>query len=189
MKEREKAFELLKKHIQSERLIKHCLAVEAGMIAYAKKYGQDADRWASIGLLHDIDYEKYPDEHPARTEEILKEYGYDDNFIKAILGHAEYMNISRDTLEAKVLFAVDEMCSFIVACALVRDPKSFETLEVKSVQKKMKDKAFAKPVSRENIAAAASELGVEIHEHIETLIGGLKEREAELNSQGMSLIN
>jgi putative nucleotidyltransferase with HDIG domain len=186
MNQREKALALLKEHVKSERLIKHCLSVEAGMITYAELYGEDRDRWAAIGLLHDVDYEEYPDEHPVRSIEILRLAGYDDKFIESIQGHAD--NAVRDTLEAKVLYAADEMCGFMVACALVRDPKGFSEIQVKSVKKKLKDKAFARAISRENAEVAAAELGITIDEHIENLIAGMGKRELELNAEGTSLL-
>ncbi len=186
MTQRDSALALLKEHVQSERLLKHCLAVEAGMITYAEKLGEDRDRWAAIGLLHDVDYERFPEEHPLRSIEILKEAGYDDQFIASIQGHADAG--VRDTLEAKVLYAADEMCGFMVACALVRDPKGFVDMQVKSVRKKFKDKAFARAISRENAEIAAQELGITLDEHIENLIIGMGKREQELNAEGGSLL-
>lgn len=188
MTQREKAWELLRQHVQSERLLKHSLAVEAGMITYADIFGEDRDRWAAIGLLHDVDYEEFADEHPLRSIDILQEAGYDDPFIQSIQGHAkEVSGVERTTLEAKALYASDEMCGFIVACALVRDPKGF-TMEVKSVKKKFKDKAFARAISREAAPDAAAELGVSFEEHIQNLITGMAKREAELNAIGQSLL-
>ncbi|MCG8483174.1 MAG: HD domain-containing protein [Clostridia bacterium] len=188
MNQRDKAFHILKEEISSPRLIKHSLAVEAGMITYAGIFNQDKDRWAAIGLLHDIDFEKYPDEHPAKAPSFLEERGYDADFIKAILGHSDQMKVSRDSLEAKALYAVDELCSFIVACALVRSPKGFEDMKVKSVKKKLKDKAFARAVSRDIVAKGAEELGVELSEHITNLIEGLSRQEEKLRNEGLSLI-
>lgn len=186
---RQKAFELLEKYTDTKSLIKHALAVEAGMMGYAKKYNEDLGTWCSLGLLHDVDYEKYPDKHPYKAEEILREENYSKDFIKAVLGHADYTNTSRETLMAKVLYAVDELSSFIVACALVRPSKSFEDLEVKSVKKKLKDKGFAKGVDRDCIKRGAEELGVDMTEHIELLIHSLREREVQLNKEGFSLID
>lgn len=187
MSQREQALVLLKDHVKSERLLKHCLAVEAGMVTYAELYDEDRDRWAAIGLLHDVDYEIYPDEHPLKSIEILKAENYDDQFIKSIQGHAAD-GVSRDTLEAKVLYACDEMCGFMVACALVRDPRGFETMQVKSVKKKFKDKAFARAISRENAEIAVAEMGITLEEHIENLIAGMGKRELELNAFGASLL-
>lgn len=188
MSQRDQAFHILKEEIESPKLIKHCLAVEAGMTKYAEILDQDKDRWAAIGLLHDIDFEKYPDEHPAKAVPFLEEKGYDSEFIKAILGHSDEMNVERDTLEAKALYAVDELCSFIVACALVRSPKGFEDMKVKSVKKKLKDKAFARAVNRDTVAKGAEELGVELSEHIQNIIEGLKSQEERLMREGLSLI-
>lgn len=184
--QREKALELLKKHVQSERLLKHCLAVEAGMLTYAKIYGEDLDRWAAIGLLHDVDYEEFPDTHPIASIEILKAEGYDQVFIDSIQAHAT--EATRDTLEAKVLYAADEICGFMVACALVRSPRGFDEMQVKSVMKKFRDKAFARAISRENADIAAVDLGITLEEHIANLIEGMKAREEELNLIGQSLM-
>ncbi len=186
MTEREKAWALLNEYVKSERLLKHCLAVEAGMITYAEKYGEDRDRWSAIGLLHDVDYELYPEDHPKSSVEILKKAGYDDQFIESIQGHADAAD--RVTLEAKVLYAADEMCGFMVACALVRDPKGFDDMKVSSVRKKFKDKAFARAISRENAGQAAEDLGITLDEHIENLIAGMGKREKELNAEGGSLL-
>ncbi len=187
MIQREEAWALLKDHVKSERLLKHCLAVEAGMVTYAIINGEDRDRWAAIGLLHDVDYEAYPEEHPLKSIDILKAENYDDQFIKSIQGHAAD-GVPRDTLEAKVLYACDEMCGFMVACALVRDPRGFEDMQVKSVKKKFKDKAFARAISRENAEAAVLEMGLTLDEHIENLIVGMGKRELELNTTGASLL-
>lgn len=188
MTQREKAWELLTQHVKSERLLKHCLAVEAGMLTYAEIFGEDKERWGLIGLLHDVDYEEFPDEHPLKSVDILKEAGYDDEFIKSVQGHAKEMSgVERTGLDAKALYACDEMCGFMVACALVRDPKGF-TMEVKSVKKKFKDKAFARAISRDMAPAAAEELGVEFDQHIQNLIAGMGKREEELNAMGMSLL-
>lgn len=185
---REKAFELLQKHTESKSLIKHALAVEAGMIGYAKKYNEDMEIWSALGLLHDVDYEKYPEEHPCKGVEILKEEGYPEDFVTAVLGHADYTNTPRENPMAKTLYAVDELASFIVACVLVRPSKSFDDLTVKSVKKKLKDKAFARAVDRDCITKGAEELGVDMTEHIQFLIDSLREREKVLNEQGLSLI-
>jgi len=186
MNQREKAWALLNEYVKSERLLKHCLAVEAGMVTYAGIYGEDRDRWAAIGLLHDVDYELYPDEHPVRSIDILKNAGYDDQFIESIQGHAD--NAPRESLEAKALYAADEMCGFMVACALVRDPKGFSDMQVSSVRKKFKDKAFARAISRENAGKAAEDLGITLEEHIANLIKGMAARELELNAEGGSLL-
>ncbi|MEI8216280.1 MAG: HD domain-containing protein [Eubacteriales bacterium] len=184
--QRQKAWELLSQHVKSERLIKHCLAVEAGMLTYARIYGEDQDRWAAIGLLHDVDYEEFPDTHPLASVKILSDNGYDQVFIDSIQSHAT--EAERSTREAKVLYAADEMCGFMVACALVRSPKGFEDMQVKSVMKKFKDKAFARAINRENAGIAAMDLGITLEEHIDNLIVGMRVREAELNSLNQSLL-
>lgn len=184
---REKAFDLLKQYVDSNSLIKHCLAVEASMRGYAKKFGQDVEAWGACGLLHDIDFEKYPEEHPLKGVEILKENGYPEDFIMAVKGHADRTNTPRETNMAKTLYAVDELSSFVIACVLVR-PNKFEGLKVKSVKKKLKDKAFAKAVDREQIKQSAQELGVDLTEHIQTVIDSLVQREEELQKEGLSLI-
>ena len=186
--DRVKAFELLKQHVNSESLIKHALAVEAAMIGYAKKTNADVAVWSVLGLLHDLDYEKYPETHPMPSADILRESGYSQEFIDAVLGHADYTNVPRVTQMAKTLYAVDELASFVVAVALVR-PDKFENLEVKSVRKKMKDKAFARAVNREEIQKGADELEVDLLEHIQNVIEALQERELELNKDyGLSLL-
>lgn len=186
--DRKQAFEILKKYTQSDSLIKHALAVEAGMIGYAKKFGEDVEKWAITGLVHDIDYEKYPEEHPLKGVEILKEEGFDEDIIYAVKGHADYTNTERKSSLDKALYAVDELGSFIVACVLVRPSRSFNDLEVKSVKKKLKDKAFARAVDRELINKGAEELGVEMTEHIQNMIDFLREREEELKKMNLSLI-
>lgn len=186
--DRQKAFELLKEYVQSESLIKHALAVEAAMIGYAKRHNEDVATYSVLGLLHDLDYEKFPTEHPMPSAEILKEHGYDQVFIDAVLGHADFSGVPRVTPMAKTLYAVDELASFIIAVALVR-PDKLDNLEVKSVKKKMKDKAFARAVNREEIQAGAEQLGVELSDLIQIVIEALQEREIELNRDyGLSLL-
>lgn len=184
---REKALNLLKKHTTSESLIRHAFAVEAGMIAYAKKYSKDIDRWAAVGLLHDVDYEKFPKEHPLKAVEILKEEGYDEEFITAVKGHADYTNTKRDTKLAKVLYAVDEFASFIVTVALVR-PTKLEGIKYKSVKKKFKSKAFAEAIDRDHLKKSVEELGEDFIEHTNLLINALQEHEEKLNKDGFSLL-
>lgn len=173
---RQEAFTLLKEYTQKDGLIKHALAVEAAMRAYAKKFGEDEETWGIVGLLHDFDYEKYPtlDNHPFRGAEILREKGYPEEWIEAILGHAEHTGVPRKTQMAKTLFAVDELCGFITAVAYVRPNKKLAEVKVKSVKKKMKDKAFARQVSREDIQKGAEELGVDLDEHIEFVIKAMQ---------------
>lgn len=184
---REKSWELFKKYVDSESLIKHSLAVEASMIKLAKIFNEDVELWSCCGLLHDIDFQKYPEQHPIMGPEILKEAGYSDEFCIAIKGHSDETNTPRTTKMAKSLYAIDQLSSFIVACALVR-PTKFEGMKVKSVKKKMKDKAFAKAVDRDGLKKGAEELGVELSELIQYVIDGLVEREKELNDIGMSLL-
>lgn len=173
---REEAWELLCEYTNGKSLRQHALAVETAMRSCAEKYGGDADEWGLCGMLHDFDYEMFPspEEHPYKGAEILRTRGYSEDFIKAILGHAEYTGVERDTMMAKALFATDELCGFLVACALVRPDKSFNNLEVKSVKKKLKDKAFARSVNRQDIYLGAEELGVDLDEHIRFLIDSLK---------------
>lgn len=187
MVNREEAFELLKDYTKSDSLIKHALAVEAAMIGYAKQFDADIEEWSSCGILHDLDYEQYPEEHPLQAVTILEEKGYPEDFILAIKGHADFTETPRETNMAKTLYAVDELASFIIAVALVR-PTKLEGLKVKSVKKKLKDKAFARAVDREGIVKGADELGVDMTEHIQMVIDALVTREAELNEIGMSLV-
>ena len=178
---REDALNLMREYTKNDALRKHMYAVEAAMRAYAKKFGEDEELWAIVGILHDFDYEVYPNapDHPLKGSEILKEKGYPEDIRKAILGHATYTNTPRDTPMSKTLYAVDELCGFITACALVR-PNKIADLEVSSVKKKMKDKAFAKNVSREDILKGAEELGVNLDEHIRFTIEALKSISSEL---------
>ena len=152
------------------------MAVETAMRACAEKYGGDVDEWGLVGMLHDFDYEMFPsiEEHPYKGANILCGRGYSDSFIKAIMGHATYTGVERDTMMAKALFATDELCGFIVACALVRPEKNLNNLEVKSVRKKLKDKAFARSVNRNDIYQGAEELGIDLDEHIRFVIDSLK---------------
>jgi len=156
---REDAYALLTEYTKKENLIKHALAVEAAMRAYARKFGEDEEAWGIVGLLHDFDYDMYPslEDHPFKGAEILREKGYPEEWIEAILGHAEHTGVPRTTRMAKTLFAVDELCGFITAVALVRPDKKLESVKVKSVKKKLKDKAFARQVSREDIRKGAEE--------------------------------
>ena len=173
---RDEAFELLKEYTKSESLIKHALAVEAAMRAYARKFGEDEEKWGITGLLHDFDYEKYPDmkEHALKGAEILAEKGYPEDVVHAIKAHNEYHGVPRESLLDKTLFAVDELCGFITAVTLVRPSKKLEEVKVKSVKKKLKDKSFARQVNREEIRKGAEELGVDLDEHIAFVIEALK---------------
>ncbi len=162
----EEALDLLKEYTQSERLIRHALCVSEAMRCYAKKFGEDEEKWAIVGLLHDFDYEKYPEEHPFKGAEILRQRGLDEDMVEAILGHASFTGVERKTLMAKTLFAVDELSGFLYAYALVRPTKNLKDIKMKSVKKKLKDKAFARGANREEIEQGAKELGVDLSEHI-----------------------
>jgi putative nucleotidyltransferase with HDIG domain len=175
---RDAAWGLLTEFTQSESLRKHALAVEACMRAYARKNDpQNEELWGVVGLIHDFDYEKYPslDDHPYKGNEILKERGYSDEIRRAIMSHAEYTGVTRDSLMEKTLFACDELSGFITASALVKPGKSLAEVETKSVRKKMKDKAFARSVNRDDIVNGAASLGVELEEHIAFCIEAMKE--------------
>jgi putative nucleotidyltransferase with HDIG domain len=168
MSDRERAWGLLTEFTQSESLRKHALAVEACMRVYARKLGGDENLWGVVGLLHDFDYEKWPslEDHPYKGNEILKERGWPDEIRHALMSHAEYTGVPRETPMEKALFACDELAGFITACALVKPGKSLAEVEAKSVRKKMKDKAFARSVNRNDIVQGAADLGVELEEHI-----------------------
>lgn len=174
---------LLHEFTKSESLRKHALSVEVAMRAYAKKFSADEEVWGITGLIHDFDYEMYPTppDHPRKGSEILKEKGYSEEVRTAILGHASFTGVARESLLAKGLFACDELCGFIVACTLVRPNKKIEGMEVSSVKKKLKDKAFARSVSREEIIQGASELGVPLDEHIQFVIDAMKAKADELD--------
>lgn len=186
MNNRAVAWGLLTEYTQSESLRKHALAVEACMRAYARKNGADGDLWALVGLLHDFDYERYPtaEEHPYKGSEILKERGYSEEIRRAILSHAEYTGVPRITPMEKTLFACDELAGFITACALVKPGKSLAEVEAKSVRKKMKDKAFARSVNREDIINGAAALGIDLEEHIAFCIEAMKGVAGELGLDG-----
>ncbi len=171
---RSEALAILREYTQSESLLKHAFAVEAAMRAYAKKMGEDEELWGSVGLLHDFDYEQFPEEHPAKGNEILKEKGVSEEIRTAIMGHADYTGVPRETLMAKTLYAVDELSGFITAVTLVRPTRALSEVKVKSVKKKMKDKRFAAKVNREEITRGAEELGVDFAEHVEFVINALK---------------
>ncbi len=171
---RSEALAILREYTQSESLLKHAYAVEAAMRAYAQKMGEDEELWGSVGLLHDFDYEQFPDEHPTKGNEILKEKGVSDEIRTAIMGHADYTGVPRETLIAKTLYAVDELSGFITAVTLVRPTRALSEVKVKSVKKKMKDKRFAAKVNREEITRGAEELGVDFAEHVEFVINALK---------------
>jgi putative nucleotidyltransferase with HDIG domain len=173
---RESAWNLMCEWTQSESLRKHMLAVEACMRAYARKFAEDEEKWAIAGLLHDFDYEKYPtpQEHPFVGNKKLEELGYPEEIRRAILSHADYSGVKRESRMEKALFACDELAGFITASALVKPGKSLAEVEAKSVRKKMKDKAFARSVSRDDIINGAADLGVELEEHIAFCIEAMK---------------
>src|SRR6201998_1678361 len=180
------AWKLLTEYTQSESLRKHALAVEACMRAYARRAGADQALWGLVGLLHDFDYEKFPtsEEHPFKGSEILKERGYSEEIRRAILSHADYSGVPRISPMEKALFACDELAGFITACALVKPGKSLAEVEAKSVRKKMKDKAFARSVSRDDIVNGAAGLGIELEEHIAFFIEAMKSVARELGLEG-----
>src|ERR1700730_10709563 len=179
MSDREQAWGLLIEFTHSESLRKHALAVEACMRAYARKFSGsqgEEELWGVVGLIHDFDYEKWPsrEDHPYKGNEILKQRGYSDEIRRAIMSHAEYSGVTRDTRMEKALFACDELAGFITAVALVKPGKSLAEVDAKSVRKKMKDKAFARNVKREDIVNGATALGVELEEHIAFCIAALQ---------------
>ncbi len=183
---RNDAWELLTEFTQSDGLRKHALAVEACMRAYARKFGEDEEKWGVVGLIHDFDYDRWPslDDHPYRGNEILTERGWPEEIKKAVMSHAEYTGVRRETQMEKALFACDELAGFITAASLVRPDKSIHSLEAKSVKKRMKDKAFARSVSREDIVNGAAALGVELEEHIAFCIEAMKKIAPELGLEG-----
>jgi len=188
MPDRTSAWNLLTEFTKSESLRKHALAVESCMRAYARKLGADEQLWSVVGLIHDFDYEKYPtpQEHPFKGSEILKERGYSDEIRRAILSHADYAGVARETPMEKALFACDELAGFITAVALVKPGKSLAEVDTKSVRKKMKDKAFARSVSRDDIMNGAKELGVDLDEHIGFCVRAMQERAEELGLKGIT---
>ena len=178
---RDSALALMHEYTASDSLRKHMLAVEAAMRAYAERYGEDPERWGLAGLMHDFDYERFPndahspsEEHPSEGVRLLRAHGYPGDILQAILGHAPYTGVPRETQMAKALFAVDELTGLITATALVKPSKSVHEVEAKSVRKKMKDKAFARGVSREDVVQGAAELGVELDAHIQFVIEAMR---------------
>ena len=181
---RSEALALMQEYTASDALRKHMYAVEIAMRAMAERGGEDPEAWGLVGLVHDFDYERYPNaahsphqEHPAEGVRILAERGLPEPMQRAILGHANYTGVKRDSAMAKALFAVDELCGFLVACALVRPSRSLQDLEVSSVRKKLKDKAFARGVSREDVIQGAAELSVPLDEHIAFVLAALRPQE------------
>jgi putative nucleotidyltransferase with HDIG domain len=186
---RDSAWNLLCEFTESESLRKHMLAVEACMRAYARKFGEDQDKWGITGLLHDFDYEKYPSpqEHPFVGNKVLEERGYPEEMRRAILSHADYSGVKRETKMEKTLYACDELAGFITATALVKPGKSLVEVEAKSVRKKMKDKAFARSVNRDDIINGAADMGVDLEEHIAFCIEAMKAIADELGLAGANL--
>ena len=183
---RAEAWALLREYTQGESLIRHALAVEAAMRAYARRFAADEEVWGIVGLLHDFDYEKWPDpkDHPTRGAEILRARGVPEEVVTAILSHAEYLGIPRTTPLMKTLFAVDELCGFLTAAALIRPSKSILDLEASSVRKRMKDKAFARNVKREDILKGAEELGIPLDEHIQFVVEAMRTIADDLGLRG-----
>jgi putative nucleotidyltransferase with HDIG domain len=183
---REAAWNLLCEYTTSESLRKHALAVEAAVRGYARRYHEDEEAWAAVALLHDFDYERYPDaeNHPYRGAEILREKGYPEWFVRAVLSHADYTGVTRESLLEKVLFACDEMAGFVTAAALVRPSKSVLDLEAPSVVKRMKDKAFARAVNRDDLKKGAELLNIPLPEHIANVIASMRERADDLGLRG-----
>ncbi len=172
----DEALDLLHTYTESESLRRHAYAVAAALRAYARRFGEDEERWAATGLLHDFDYERYPEppDHTRKGAEILRLRGVDEEIVTAILSHADWNDVPRDTPLRKSLFAVDELAGFIVAVAYVRPGRSLAEVDVRSVRKKMKDKAFARAVRREDIVAGAELLGLDLDEHIGNVIEALQ---------------
>jgi len=189
MKSREDAWQLVTEFTQNSHLIKHMLAVEAAMRAYARRFGEDEELWATVGLVHDFDYEQNPDltveGHPVTGSKILRERGWPELIVRAVLSHAsEYTGVPRETRLEKTLCAVDELTGLITAVTLVRPSKSIHDVEVKSVRKKWKDKAFAAAVSRREIEEAAADLGVELWEHVGVVLEAMQTIAGELGLEG-----
>ena len=184
--DRQAAWGLLTEFTQSESLRKHALAVEACMRAYARQHGEDEEKWGVVGLIHDFDYEKYPslDDHPMRGSEILEQRGWPEEIRRAILSHADHTGVTRQSRLEHALFACDELAGFITAVALVKPGKSLAEVDARSVRKKMKDKAFARSVNREDITKGAQELGVELEQHIAFCIEAMKGIAGELGLDG-----
>jgi putative nucleotidyltransferase with HDIG domain len=188
---RDAALALMQEYTPSESLRKHMLGVEVAMRAYAERYGEDAERWGIAGLMHDFDYERFPnagrsatEEHPSEGVRILRGLGYPEDILDAIMGHAEFTGTPRVTTMARALFAVDELTGLITATALVKPSRSVHDVEARSVRKKMKDKAFARGVSREDVVQGAEELGVDLDEHIAFVVAALQRSAESIGLQG-----
>jgi putative nucleotidyltransferase with HDIG domain len=186
---REQAWDLFCSWTESESLRRHVLAVEAAMRAYAAKFGEDEELWGLVGMLHDLDYERYPDletGHPRMALEELQRQGFSEEFVRAVASHADFLGVSRDSPMEKTLFAVDELSGFVMACAFVR-PEGIHGMTPKSVKKKMKTPAFAAAVNRDELREGAEQLGVDFDEHVALVIAALEERAAELGLEGRAV--
>lgn len=177
---RNEALQILKEYTKSDSLLKHAFAVEAAMRAYAEKYNEDVELWGAVGLMHDFDYEMFPDKHPYKGSEILKEKRITEEIRTAIMSHADFTGVPREGLMAKVLFAVDELCGFVTAVTLVRPTRALSEVKVKSVKKKMKDKSFAAKVNRDEIRKGAEQLSVDFDEHVMFVIKAMSSVAGEL---------
>jgi putative nucleotidyltransferase with HDIG domain len=183
---RDQAWDLFCSWTESESLRRHVLAVEAAMRAYARRFGEDEELWGLVGMLHDLDYERYPDlgtGHPRMALEELRRQGFSDEFVRAVASHADFLGVSRDSLMEKTLYAVDELSGFVMACAFVR-PEGIHGMTPKSVKKKMKTPAFAAAVNRDELRAGAAALGVDFDEDVSLVIAALEERAGELGLEG-----
>jgi len=186
--DRQGAWDLLCEYTKTEPLRKHALAVEAAMRAYARKLGGDQEQWAVVGLLHDFDYEAHPnlEEHPLKGAEIMRQRGWPEEIIYAVMCHADHLGLDRKTPMDRAIYAVDELTGLIIAVALVRPNKSIHEVDAKAVRKKMKDKSFARAVNREDVVKGAEQMGVDLDEHIAFVIEALKPVAAELGIAGAS---
>lgn len=184
--DRQAAWDLLCEYTKTEPLRKHALAVEAAMRAYARKLGGDEEQWAVVGLLHDFDYEAHPslEEHPLKGAEIMRQRGWPEEIIYAVMCHADHLGLERKTAMDRAIYAVDELTGLIIAVALVRPNKSIHEVNAKAVRKKMKDKSFARAVNREDIVKGAEQMGVDLEEHIAFVIEALKPVAEELGIAG-----
>jgi putative nucleotidyltransferase with HDIG domain len=183
---RDQAWDLFCSWTESESLRRHVLAVEAAMRAYARRFGEDEETWGLVGMLHDLDYERYPDletGHPRMALEELRRQGFSDEFVRAVASHADFLEVSRDSAMEKTLYAVDELSGFVMACAYVR-PEGIRGMTPKSVKKKMKTPAFAAAVDRDELREGAEALGVDFDEHVTLVIAALEERAEELGLEG-----
>ncbi|MCH7835792.1 MAG: HDIG domain-containing protein [Chloroflexi bacterium] len=186
--DRQAAWDLLCEYTKTDPLRKHALAVEAAMRAYAGKFGGDEEQWGIVGLLHDFDYEAHPnpEEHPVKGAEIMRQRGWPEEIIYAVLCHADYLGLERKSPMDRAIYAVDELTGLIIAVALVRPSKSIQEVDVRAVRKKMKDKSFARAVNREDITNGADQLSVDLEEHIGFVIEALKPVANELGIAGTS---